>query len=56
VLLVDFIEDASEAAYVVAGLCVDVRGVAALVFEVFGEEDIVIRSLGSRLESGVDGM
>jgi hypothetical protein len=42
VLLVDFIEDTSDAAYGGAGSCVDVRGTAALVLEALGEVDIVI--------------
>jgi hypothetical protein len=54
VLLVDFIEDTSDAAYGGAGSCVDVRGTAALVLEALGEVDIVIDG-SSRVESGVEG-
>jgi hypothetical protein len=42
VLLIDFIEDTSDAAYGGAGSCVDVRGTAALILEALGEVDIVI--------------
>jgi hypothetical protein len=42
VLLVDFIEDTSDAAYGGAGSCVDVCGTAALILEALGEVDIVI--------------
>jgi hypothetical protein len=52
VLLVDFIEDTSDALYGGAGSCVDVRGTAALVLEALGEVDIVIDGvLRSRLAS-----
>jgi hypothetical protein len=42
VLLIDFIEDTSDAAYGGAGSCVDVHGTAALILEALGEVDIVI--------------
>jgi hypothetical protein len=52
VLLVDFIEDTSDAAYGGAGSCVDVRGTAALILEALGEVDIVIDEvLRSRVAS-----
>jgi hypothetical protein len=50
-LLVDFIEDTSDTEYAGAGLSIDVRGAAALVVEAFGEVDIVMGDVRSRVAS-----